>query len=72
MTNQFDIDTSKIKVGDRVGFKYDVEQYSVVKGVKNGGWDSSPRFLVTVTAGGYKHGDLWLHADDIFDHRTPK
>lgn len=51
-------DANTVKVGDRVLFKYDVEQYSDVYAIRGSGEDKE--FQVEVTEGDYGHGMKWV------------
>lgn len=60
---------SAVKVGDRIGFKCDVEQSSEVYGVRTNEWSGKLELLVEVTQGDYRHGRKWVDAERCFDHR---
>ena len=63
MTTQ---ETKAVKVGDRVLFKSDVEQYSEVKGIMQDPHGPGLLFQVEVTQGDYRHGLTWMNAEKCY------
>ena len=66
MTNE---EALKVKIGDSVGFKCDVEQGSKVYDIRQRRLFMSEyviEFEVNVERGGYSHGRRWINAEDCW------